>query len=125
MAVHNTESAEMYLESILVLTQKSGAPRAIDIAHHTGYSKPSISRAMGLLRKNGHILVDDNGIITLTESGKETASKILERHRVLTELLKRLGVEDEVASEDACRIEHVISDVTFERLKDFLNQNQK
>ena len=121
----NTESAEMYLESILLLTQKLGAPRAIDVAHHTGYSKPSVSRAMGLLRKNGHILVDDNGNITLTESGKETASKILERHRVLTDLLKRLGVEDEVAAEDACRIEHVISEDSFAAVKKHFEHTKK
>ncbi|MBQ7338389.1 MAG: metal-dependent transcriptional regulator [Clostridia bacterium] len=118
--MHNTESAEMYLESILVLTQKQGALRAIDVVHHTGYSKPSVSRAMGLLKKNGNIIVDQNGYIILTEQGKEIAAKILERHRVLTCLLVKLGVDDETAAEDACRIEHVISDVSFQKLKEYL-----
>ncbi len=118
--MHNTESAEMYLESILLLTQKQGELRAIDIAHYTGYSKPSVSRAMGLLKKNGNITVDENGSILLTEQGKQIATKILERHRVLSDLLIKLGVDQETAAEDACRIEHVISDTTFERLKDYL-----
>ena len=120
----NTESAEMYLESILVLSQIQGAPRAIDISHHTGYSKPSVSRAMGLLKKNGNITIDENGYIHLTSQGKETATKILERHRVLSGILLKLGVDAQTASEDACRIEHVISDTTFEKLKDFLQQSE-
>ncbi len=121
--MHNTESAEMYLEAILLLIQKQGAPRAIDVVHHTGYSKPSVSRAMGLLKKNGHICVDDGGYITLTDSGKEVATKILERHRVLTGCLIKLGVDPETAAEDACRIEHVISDTSFEKLKAFLGED--
>ena len=120
--MRNTESAEMYLESILVLTQKQGELRAIDIVHHTGYSKPSVSRAMGLLKKNGNITVSENGLIYLTEQGKEVATKVLERHRVLSSLLIRLGVDPETAAEDACRIEHVISDHTFERLKSFIQK---
>ena len=119
--MRNTESAEMYLESILVLSQKQGAPRAIVVAHHTGYSKPSVSRAMGLLKKNGNIIIEENGCIILTEQGKETANKILERHRVLSGFLRKIGVDEETASEDACRIEHVISDASFEKLKDFLH----
>ena len=120
--MHNTESAEMYLEAILLLTQKQGAPRAIDVVHHTGYSKPSVSRAMGLLKKNGHIMIDDGGYITLTEEGKQLSSKILERHRVLTGCLIKLGVDEETAAEDACRIEHVISDVSFEKLKAYFSE---
>lgn len=120
--MYNTESAEMYLETILVLTQQQGAPRAIDVAHHTGYSKPSVSRAMGLLKKNGNIDIDAAGHITLTEQGKQAAAKILERHRVLTDCLIKLGVDEQTAAEDACRIEHVISDASFEKLKAFLIQ---
>ena len=120
--MRNTESAEMYLESILVLTQKQGEIRAIDVAHHTGYSKPSVSRAMGLLRKNGNITVDENGFIFLTDQGKQIASDILERHRVLSGLLVKLGVDQETAAEDACRIEHVISDDTFLKLKEYLQR---
>ena len=118
----NTESAEMYLESILVLTQELGEVRAIDVVHHTGYSKPSVSRAMGLLKKNGNITVDENGYISLTEQGKQLASDILERHRVLSGLLLKLGVDQETAAEDACRIEHVISDATFLKLKEYLQR---
>lgn len=121
----NSESVEMYLESILLLTQEHGAPRAIDIVHHTGYSKPSVSRAVGLLRKNGQIVLDANGYITLTESGKLTASKILERHRVLTDVLTRLGVDPQTASEDACRMEHVISDASFEQIKNHIAEVSK
>lgn len=120
--MRNTESAEMYLESILVLTQKQGEIRAIDVVHHTGYSKPSVSRAMGLLKKNGNITISESGLIYLTEQGKEVANKILERHRVLSSLLIRLGVDPETAAEDACRIEHVISDNTFEHLKAFIQK---
>ena len=120
--MRNTESAEMYLESILVLTQKQGEIRAIDVVHHTGYSKPSVSRAMGLLKKNGNITISESGLIYLTEQGKEVANKILERHRVLSSLLVRLGVDPETAAEDACRIEHVISDNTFEHLKAFIQK---
>lgn len=120
--MHNTESAEMYLESILILSQQQGAVRAIDIVHHTGYSKPSVSRAMGLLKKSEQIHVDENGYITLTEAGKQSANKILERHEVLTGCLMRLGVDELTASEDACRIEHVISDVTFEKIKEFMQK---
>lgn len=120
--MHSTESAEMYLECILILTQKQGTVRAIDVVHHTGYSKPSVSRAMGLLKKANHIAVDENGYISLTQDGKEIADKILERHRVLTGCLVRLGVDEATASEDACRIEHVISDTTFEKIKEFMQK---
>ena len=112
-----TESTEMYLENILVLSQKNGSVRAIDISRYSGYSKPSVSRAMGILREAGFIRIDAFGIITLTETGYSVASKILERHRVLTEMLKSFGISDETAAEDACRIEHVISDETFGCIK--------
>ncbi len=112
------ESAENYLETILILGIKKGSVRSIDVAHYTGYSKPSISRAVGLLRDNGYISVDQNGLLSLTESGREIAEMIYERHTVLTELLTSLGVTPEVAAEDACRIEHVISAESFDRIKD-------
>lgn len=118
MGIH--ESGEMYLESILVLHKKQGVLRSIDIVNHTGYSKPSISRAVNLLRKNGYICVDGDGFITLTESGRVLAEKIYERHGVLTEFLKSIGVSDETASEDACKIEHVISDETLNCIKEVI-----
>lgn len=112
------ESAENYLEAILVLTQRNGQVRSIDVAHYTGFSKPSISRAVGLLRDNGYVSIDQNGLLGLTESGLHIAETIYERHTVLTELLTLLGVDPETAAEDACRIEHVISTETFEKLKE-------
>jgi Mn-dependent DtxR family transcriptional regulator len=115
--MRNNESAEMYLESIQVLLEKQPHVRAIDVAHETGYTKPSVSRAMGLLKKSGHIEVDENGYITLTEDGATLAKKILERHRLLTEFLLRIGVDAQTASDDACKMEHVISDETFEKIK--------
>ena len=111
------ESAENYLESILILMQKNGQVRSIDVAHYTGFSKPSISRAVGLLRDNGYVTIDQNGLLGLTEAGLKIAETIYERHTVLTDLLTRLGVPPEIAAEDACRIEHVISPETFEKLK--------
>lgn len=98
------ESAENYLEAILVLTQKNGQVRSIDVAHYTGFSKPSISRAVGLLRDNGYVSIDQNGLLGLTESGMQIASSIYERHTVLTAFLTALGVDAETAAEDACRI---------------------
>ena len=121
--MRSNESAEMYLETILLLQEKQPHVRAIDVAHETGYTKPSVSRAMGLLRQNGHITVDEAGYITLTESGKELADKILERHRILSSLLVRIGVPADVAAEDACKIEHVISDLSFSCIKDFLDRS--
>ena len=118
----STESAEMYLETILVLKERKPQVRAIDIVHSTGYTKPSVSRAMGLLRKGDLITVDENGYISLTEQGRALASKILERHRVLTDFLKRIGVSEETAADDACKMEHIISDESFLKMKDFLNQ---
>ncbi len=112
------ESAENYLEAILVLTQRNGQVRSIDVAHYTGFSKPSISRAVGLLRDNGYVSIDQNGLLCLTEAGLKIAETIYERHTVLTELLTMLGVSPETAAEDACRIEHVISAETFEKLKE-------
>ena len=111
------ESGEMYLETIHVLLQKNGSVRSIDISEHMGYSKPSVSRAVGLLKNGGYILVDKDGLITLTESGEKVALKIYERHTILSGLLIRLGVSKETAVEDACRLEHAISDESFEAIK--------
>lgn len=111
------ESGEMYLETIYRLSQKSNTVRSIDISEYMGYSKPSVSRAVNLLKNGGYIVMDEENFITLTESGLEIARKIYSRHMVLTELLIRLGVSEAVAAEDACRMEHTISDETFEAIK--------
>ena len=111
------ESGEMYLESIYVLSQKGGNVRSIDISEYMGYSKPSVSRAVSLLKNGGYIVMDKDNFISLTESGLEIAEKIYERHTVLTAMLVRMGVSEEIASEDACRMEHAISDETFEAIK--------
>lgn len=115
MGIH--ESGEMYLESILVLREKQAKVRSIDIVNQTGYSKPSISRAVGLLRRDGLIEVDAEGYITLTQAGENHAKKIYERHKVLSEFLCSIGVSEQTASQDACKIEHVISDETLECIK--------
>ena len=116
------ESGEMYLESIYVLSQKGEPVHAIDVGKSMGYSKPSVSRAMGLLKKDGYIEVDEESHIALTERGLTVAKKIYERHTVLTELLVRLGVDREIASEDACRIEHAISDDSFQAIQAHINK---
>ena len=111
------ESGEMYLESIYVLSRKGGKVRSVDISEYMGYSKPSVSRAVNLLKTGGYIVMDRENFISLTESGLEIAEKIYERHTVLTAMLVRMGVSEETASEDACRMEHAISDETFEAIK--------
>ncbi len=111
------ESAEDYLETILVLRNKKGRVRSIDIVNELGYSKPSISIAMRKLRESGHVNMDSEGYITLTESGMEIAATIYERHKLLTQWLIQLGVDEITAREDACRIEHAISDESFEKIK--------
>lgn len=111
------ESAENYLEAILVLKEEKGVVRAIDIAHHLGYSKPSVSVAMKQLENNGFISRDDDGHITLTDDGMEIATSIYERHAVLSKLFMMIGVPEEIAKEDACKIEHHISNETFECIK--------
>ena len=115
------ESGQMYLETILVLSKTLPGVRSIDIVEHMGYSKPSVSRAMGLLKNGSFISIDDGGYITLTDEGREVAETIYERHTILTEALIRLGVDPETASEDACKIEHDISDRSIEAIKVFLN----
>ena len=123
MGIH--ESGEMYLESIHVLLQKKGTVRSIDISEFMGYSKPSVSRAVGLLKKGGYILVDKEGYITLTEAGEAVANKIYERHTVLSRMLIGLGVDPELAAADACRLEHAISDESFEAIKQHLQEAGK
>ncbi len=118
------ESGEMYLETIYVLSAKLPFVRSIDVSEYMGYSKPSISRAMGLLRNDGLILVDKNGNITLTEAGLAIAKKIYERHTLLSEFLELLGVDEKTATEDACKIEHVISDSSFQALKNHVMQKK-
>ena len=119
------ESGEMYLETIHVLSKIHPHVRSIDISEQMGYSKPSVSRAVGILKQGGYILVDKDGFITLTDSGKAVAEKIFQRHTVISTLLIRLGVSPEVAAEDACRIEHAISDESFTAIKAHLEQYSK
>ena len=119
------ESGEMYLETIHILYKKTGHVRSTDIAEYMGYSKPSVSRAVGLLKTNGFIEVGKNGAITLTEAGLSVAGKIYERHTLLTQLLINLGVSRETAAEDACKIEHAISDESFEAIKRHVQEYQK
>ena len=111
------ESAENYLEAILMIQKQKGSCRSIDVAQFLSFSKPSVSRAMSLLRENGYVVMDENGLLTLTGAGREIAERMLERHELLTEWLTRLGVEPETAQADACRIEHVISAQTFDQIK--------
>lgn len=120
MKIH--ESAENYLETILLLSKKQSYVRSIDIANELSFSKPSVSVAMKNLRASGHIQVDPAGHITLTESGLNIAESILERHRVLSQMLIRLGVDPVIASEDACRLEHVISKESFDAIKKHIEQ---
>ncbi len=116
------ESGEMYLESVLELS-KNGAPvRSLDVANHLGFSKPSVSRAMGKLKNENYILIDPQGYITLTERGEGIARKIYEKRVVLKELILSIGVDEETAAKDACRIEHVLSDETFEAIKRYTGQ---
>ena len=114
MQIH--ESAENYLEAILALSEK-GNVRSIDVAQHLNFSKPSVSRAMSLLRENGYVIMDDDGLLHLTDTGYEIASRIYERHQLLTTWLTRLGVDPKVAAEDACKIEHDLSVESFEAIK--------
>lgn len=115
--MHLQESGEMYLETIYVLSQSSKHVRSIDVAEHMGYSKPSVSRAMGLLKQGGYVVTDEEGFLHLTAEGRTMAQKIFERHTVLTKLLVDMGISEATAAEDACKIEHVISDETFEAIK--------
>lgn len=111
------ESGEMYLETIYILSQSGKNVRAIDVGEYMGYSKPSVSRAVGILKKGGYLESDADGFLVLTEEGRRVAEKTYERHRLLTKFFVALGVSEQTASEDACRIEHIISDETFAALK--------
>ena len=111
------ESGEMYLESIYVLSKSQGTVRSIDISEYMGYSKPSVSRAVNLLKNGGYITMDKDNLITLTESGLEIARKIFDRHTLIANLLIRLGVSEQTAAEDACKMEHAISDESFEAIR--------
>ncbi len=115
--LHLQESGEMYLETIFVLSKTGKQIRSIDIVEYMGYSKPSVSRAVSLLKSGEYITVDQDGFITLTEVGREVATKIYERHTLLTDFLIKLGVNEKTASDDACKIEHHISDESFEALR--------
>ena len=120
MALH--ESAEMYLETIYLLSQQLQSVRSIDVAEHMGYSKPSISRAIGLLKQGGYVTVDEDGFLLLTDTGLLVARKVFERHTIVSRFLMKLGVEEETAVEDACKIEHVISDESLAAIKAFLEK---
>ena len=114
------ESGEMYLETILVLSQKNQFVRSIDVCEYMGFSKPSVSRAIGILKAGEYITVDRSGFITLTAKGTKTAESLYERHTILTNMLVSLGVDPETATEDACKIEHVISHESFEAIKKYI-----
>ncbi len=118
------ESGEMYLETILILSRNANPVRAVNVGEYMGYSKPSVSRAMGLLKSGGYIDVAPNGYITLTDAGREVAERIYERHTKLTELLIKLGVDETTATEDACKMEHYLSKQTFDALKGLLESGR-
>ena len=119
------ESGEMYLESILVLSKKKDRVRSIDVVEYMGFSKPSVSRAIGLLRGGGYVNMDTDGYLTLTEAGLEVASKIYERHSLLSSFLISLGVSEETADADACKIEHHISDESFAAIKQYVDETKE
>ena len=121
--MHLQESGEMYLETILVLSRRLNKVRSVDVAEEMGYSQPSVSRAVGILKKNGYIIMDGSGLLSLTEERRSVAEKTFERHRVLTKVFTKLGVSAGIAAEDACKIEHVISDETFEAIKRFVAEH--
>lgn len=111
------ESGEMYLETILILTEQGGKVRSVDVGEYMGFSKPSVSRAIGILKQGGYVEVEKDGNLLLTEAGRQVAEKIYERHTLLTDFLVSIGVEKEIATEDACKIEHDLSDASFAALK--------
>ena len=116
------ESGQMYLETIYLLSQRMARVRAIDVGEELGFSKPSVSRALGILKRGGYVESDESGSLTLTEAGLEVAEMIYERHEVLTNLLLKLGVSEDTAAEDACRMEHVISHESFEAMRRFAEE---
>ena len=115
--MHLQESGEMYLETIYILSQKQDFDRSLDVAEYMHFSKPSVSRAVGLLKSGNYLVVDGNGHLILTDSGLSVAQKIYERHLILTKMFMELGVDEAIATDDACRIEHYISDISFEAIK--------
>ena len=117
------ESGEMYLETIYILSKSRSAVRAIDVGDYMGFSKPSVSRALGILKNGGYVVADENGFLSLTELGRDTAEKVYERHEILSRALMEMGVDEKTAIEDACRMEHVISDKTFDAIKEHLQKN--
>ena len=117
------ESGEMYLETIYLLSQTMDTVRSIDVVEHMGYSKPSVSRAVGLLKSGGYLTMEDNGALRLTDEGRAIGEKIYARHNILTTLLMRMGVDRKTATEDACRMEHAISDTTFDAIRKYLQQD--
>lgn len=119
------ESGQMYLETIYILSQKDKNVRSLDVAEYMNFSKPSVCRAVGLLKSGGYLVSDDNGYLSLTEAGYGVASKIYERHRLLTDVLIKLGVDEKTASEDACKIEHDISDESFNAIKEYVHKCSK
>lgn len=122
--MHLQESGEMYLETVYVLS-KNGVVRSLDVAEYMGFSKPSVSRAVGLLKQGGYLLMDKDRYLTLTESGLDVAKKIYERHTLLSKFLVRLGVDEKTATEDACKMEHDISDESFSAIKEHVRRNMK
>ena len=122
--MHLQESGEMYLETVYILS-KNGVVRSLDVAEYMGFSKPSVSRAVGLLKQGGYLLMDKDGYLTLTESGLDVAKKIYERHTLLSKFLVRLGVDEKTATEDACKMEHDISDESFSAIKEHVRRNMK
>ncbi len=122
--MRTNQSAEDYLEAILMLKNENGSVRSIDIAHSLGFSKPSVSVAMKSLREKGYVTVDEAGHISLTDTGLSIANKVYERHEILTRLLMHIGVDEETAKEDSCKIEHDLSEQTFEKLKIFLKNSK-
>ena len=123
MSVH--ESGEMYLEAILVLSGENNFVRSVDVSEYLGYSKPSVSRAVGILKTGGYIVMDKDGALTLTDSGREIAEKIYERHTVLTNLLIRLGVSEQTAGADACKLELAVSDESFRAIKEWATRMEE
>lgn len=116
------ESGEMYLETILLLKKKKDKVRSIDIAKELNYSRPSVSRAVGILKEKGYITIDEHGIIDFTKTGKETVDSVYEKHVILTKCFTMLGIPEDIAEEDACRVEHVISDITLEKIKEHIDK---
>lgn len=123
--MHLQESGEMYLETILILSRKNKIVRSLDVAEYMGFSKPSVSRAVGLLKSGGYLVMDGNGHLSLTDAGRDVAEKIYSRHTLLTQYLMQLGVSAETAAEDACKIEHDISDESFNAIRRHAARQEK